>query len=70
VAVARKARALLCERKPFSVELEDGSTVSARTIIIATGASYRKLAVPDLARFEARACTTLPRRWKPSLPRG
>jgi thioredoxin reductase (NADPH) len=52
VAVARRARALLCERRPFSVELEDGSTVSARTIIIATGASYRKLAVQDLARFE------------------
>jgi len=52
VIVARKARALHCERRPFSVELDDGSTVSARTIIIATGASYRKLAIPDLARFE------------------
>ena len=52
VTVAKKARALLCKRKPFSIELEDGSTVSARTIIIATGASYRKLAVQDLARFE------------------
>ena len=52
VTVAKKARALLCKRKPFSIELEDGSTVSARTIIIATGASYRKLAVLDLARFE------------------
>ncbi len=52
VTVARKARALLCKRKPFSIELEDGTTVSARTIIIATGASYRKLAVQDAARFE------------------
>jgi thioredoxin reductase (NADPH) len=52
VTVARKARALLCKRKPFSIEFEDGSTVSARAIIIATGASYRKLAVRDLARFE------------------
>jgi thioredoxin reductase (NADPH) len=52
VTVAKKARALLCERTPFSIQLEDGSTVSARTIIIATGASYRKLAVQDLARFE------------------
>jgi thioredoxin reductase (NADPH) len=52
VTVAKKARALLCKRRPFSIELEDGSTVSARTIIIATGASYRKLAVHDLARFE------------------
>jgi thioredoxin reductase (NADPH) len=52
VTVARKARALLCKRKPFSIELEDGTTVSARTIVVATGASYRKLNVPDLARFE------------------
>jgi thioredoxin reductase (NADPH) len=37
---------------PFSIELEDGSTVSARTIIIATGASYRKLVGQDAARFE------------------
>jgi len=52
VTVAKKARALHCERNPFSIELEDGSTVAARTIIIATGASYRKLAVHDAARFE------------------
>ena len=52
VIVARKARALLCQRGPFAVELEDGSSVAARTIVLATGASYRKLAVQDLARFE------------------
>jgi thioredoxin reductase (NADPH) len=52
VIVAKKARALLCKRRPFAVELEDGSSVAARTIVIATGAFYRKLAVPDLARFE------------------
>jgi thioredoxin reductase (NADPH) len=52
VTVATKARALLCKRKPFSIELQDGSRVSARTIIIATGASYRKLAVEEAARFE------------------
>jgi thioredoxin reductase (NADPH) len=52
VIVAKKARALLCRRRPFAVELEDGSAIPARTIVIATGASYRRLAVPDLARFE------------------
>ena len=52
LTVAKKARALHCERTPSWIELEDGSTVSARTIIIATGASYRKLAVQDAARFE------------------
>jgi thioredoxin reductase (NADPH) len=52
VMVAKKARALLCQRRPFAVEFEDGFSVSARTIVIATGASYRKLAVPDVVRFE------------------
>ncbi|HET6900347.1 MAG TPA: FAD-dependent oxidoreductase [Vicinamibacteria bacterium] len=52
VLVAKKARALRCRRGPFAVELDDGSSISARTIVLATGASYRKLAIPDLARFE------------------
>src|SRR5262249_8671233 len=52
LTVASRARALLWTPKPFSIELEDGSAVSARTVIVATGASYRRLAVQDLARFE------------------
>ena len=52
VTVAKGARALRCVKRPYSIELEDGTTVPARTIVIATGASYRKLGVADLARFE------------------
>jgi thioredoxin reductase (NADPH) len=52
VTVAKGARALCCVKRPYAIELEDGTTVPARTIVIATGASYRKLAVADLARFE------------------
>ncbi len=52
VTVAKGAQALLCTRRPYSIELEDGTTVPARTIVIATGASYRKLALEGLARFE------------------
>jgi len=52
VTVAKGARALRCVRRPYAIELEDGTTVPSRTIVIATGASYRKLAVADLARFE------------------
>jgi thioredoxin reductase (NADPH) len=70
VTVAKKARALLCKRKPFTIELEDGSTVSARTVIIATGASYRKLAVQDLAHFEGAGVYYAARRWKPSSAAG
>src|SRR5438552_14679488 len=52
VTVAKGGQALLCTRRPYSIELEDGTAVPARTIVIATGASYRKLAVEGLARFE------------------
>jgi thioredoxin reductase (NADPH) len=50
--VARSAQRLLCERKPFAVQIDEGPPVAARTVILATGASYRKLAVDGLARFE------------------
>ena len=52
--------------------LADGSEIPARTVIIATGARYQRLAVDDLERFEgagvyyaatdleARICTGLP----------
>ena len=50
--MAREARRLACDRKPYAVEVSDGSRLSARAVIIATGARYRKLPLPDLARFE------------------
>jgi thioredoxin reductase (NADPH) len=34
------------------VRLDDGATITARTVIIATGARYRKPALANLARFE------------------
>jgi thioredoxin reductase (NADPH) len=50
--VLAKATGIRCERKPYVVELEDGSRVSARAIVIATGARYSKLPLDNLARFE------------------
>ncbi len=52
LAVARGAVRLFCEERPMRVELADGASVCARAIVIATGAEYRKLDVPDLAKFE------------------
>jgi thioredoxin reductase (NADPH) len=52
VAVARSAVKLLCERKPYAVELSNGETVRARAIVVASGARYRKLGLPNLSRFE------------------
>ena len=49
--VARAAR-LICDRKPFVLELENGTQISTRTVLIATGAQYRKLPLENLSRFE------------------
>jgi thioredoxin reductase (NADPH) len=49
--VARAAR-LICDSKPYVVELENETRISTRTVLIATGAQYRKLPLENLLRFE------------------
>ena len=51
VLIARGATALTCDRKPYRVDIGE-STVPARTVIIATGAQYRKPAIANLSSFE------------------
>lgn len=51
VAIGWRAQRLLCDRWPYGVELEDGRVVTARSIIIATGAQYRSLPLDNLQRF-------------------
>src|SRR5215472_16017663 len=53
ILVAKGATRLTCERKPYSVQIDDDQRVSARTVIIATGAEYRKPGYDNLARFES-----------------
>jgi len=43
---------LTCDRRPYMVELEGGTRIPARTVVIATGAKYRKLPIKNLSRFE------------------
>jgi len=52
MVVARGGKRLACDRKPYALDLEDGTRVPARAVVIATGAKYRRLAVENLARFE------------------
>ena len=52
VMIAKGATELTCERKPFGVSLDDGTSIRARTVIIATGARYRKPSLANLERFE------------------
>lgn len=44
--------ALNCDAMRYSIGLEDGTSIASRTIVIATGANYRKLPIHDLSRFE------------------
>src|SRR5438132_5959921 len=41
--VAKGARRLACDRRPSAIEIEGGPKISARTIVIASGANYRRL---------------------------
>jgi thioredoxin reductase (NADPH) len=50
--VARNVLRLDCDRRPYQVRLDGGELIATRTIVIATGAQYNKLALPDLVRFE------------------
>ena len=47
-----KASRLICDGKPYVIELENGARISTRTVMIATGAQYRKLPLENLSRFE------------------
>jgi len=52
VLIARGATALTCDRKPYRLDIGDGTTLPARSVIIATGAQYRKPDIPHLSSFE------------------
>ncbi len=47
-----KGTRLNCDRKPYVAEVESGARIPARTIVIATGAEYRKPSLENLSRFE------------------
>src|SRR5207244_10433636 len=49
--IAKGATHLRCDRKPYAIEIDDGASVPARTVIIATGAEYRGLPIENLSRF-------------------
>jgi thioredoxin reductase (NADPH) len=52
IAIARSATALKCAQTPYAVELDDGGMARGRSIIVAAGARYRKLDLPNLGQFE------------------
>jgi thioredoxin reductase (NADPH) len=52
ILIAKGAADLICDHDRHGVRLDDGTIVPARAVIIATGARYRKPALPNLSQFE------------------
>jgi len=50
--IARDARGLSCDRRPYALKFDGDEKVPARTIVIASGAQYRKLPIDNLSQFE------------------
>jgi thioredoxin reductase (NADPH) len=51
-AVPAGARRIEREGTAYKIELEDGTDITARSVVIATGARYRRLSVPRVECFE------------------
>src|SRR5438445_8875210 len=52
VMIAKTATRLSCDRKPYTIDTNDGRPIPARSIIIASGARYRRLSIDNLPQFE------------------
>lgn len=50
--IANSAVSLSCSRKPYTIELDNGQRILTRTVIIATGAAYRKPSLENAALFD------------------
>ena len=55
-----------CPAARFGANIDGGAKVLARTVIIATGAQYRKPALVKLSNVRRRRCSPAPRPWKRS----
>jgi thioredoxin reductase (NADPH) len=50
IMVARSVTRLNCDRRPYTVHLENGQSIPARSIVLATGAQYNR---PPLSNMDA-----------------
>jgi thioredoxin reductase (NADPH) len=50
--IAKDAKGLSCDRRPYAVLIGEGQRVPARTVVIASGAQYRRLQLENLSKFE------------------
>jgi thioredoxin reductase (NADPH) len=52
ILIAKGATQLTCDRTPYAIQIQDGPRVAARTVIVATGAEYRRPSLDNLPQFE------------------
>lgn len=52
ILIPDEAVRLVCGNAPCQIKLKTGEQIQARTVVIASGARYRRLDVPDLEAFE------------------
>jgi thioredoxin reductase (NADPH) len=52
IMIAKGATKLACGRQPYAVQIDDGTRIPARALIIATGVEYRKPALENVSQFE------------------
>ena len=50
--VSRSVAGVDCAAHPFRLQLDDGASIQARSVVVATGARYRKLDLPRYAELE------------------
>ena len=54
LSIPTRVRALHCDCTPVEVELEDGKRIASHTVVIASGAAYRKPDIDGLERLTGR----------------
>ena len=54
VAVPARGDAAGLRRHPLAFDLDGGTRLAAKTVVIAAGANYRRPDIPDLAKYEGR----------------
>ena len=54
LAIAREVTALDCSRRPYALTLDGDQQVRACAVVIASGARYRKLDLPNFSKYEGQ----------------
>ncbi len=52
ITIAQTASELKGSQSPYTIELDNGDSVRARTVVLAAGSRYRRLNLPNLGQFE------------------